>query len=154
MARDWYLYQGGQKKGPFSWQELCRQARAGSIKSGDQIWAEGMARWARARDVTGLLPADAPAPAGQTAVQQPPLTTSPPPIPEAEPPAVPGTYADATPSQAASGTHFESSPGYAPAAASPPSQGKHGLLIAVITLLAVIILGGFMLFGGMLALFY
>lgn len=143
MARDWHLYQGGQKKGPFSWQELCQQARVGLIKPCDQIWAEGMAKWAKASEIKGLLPVDAPIQVSQPTPQHQPFKVSPPPVSYTEPPAVPVDGTEYSPCSRVE--HFSS---FSPAAPLPSPQGKRANLIVFLTLLAVIMLGLFMIFGG------
>lgn len=71
MDQQWYYSQNGQKHGPISSAELKQLAAAGKLQPTDLIWKEGMAKWAAARSVKGLFPAEAPstpaAPAAATA---------------------------------------------------------------------------------------
>lgn len=51
----WYYHTGKDQKGPFTSPELREEARAGRLREGDYVWREGMADWAPANKVKGLL---------------------------------------------------------------------------------------------------
>lgn len=55
MSSQWYLYKDGWQQGPFSWEELYRQAEAGSFGPADLIWTEDMENWERADRIRGLF---------------------------------------------------------------------------------------------------
>jgi membrane protease subunit (stomatin/prohibitin family) len=67
-ARSFFVARDGQPDGPFELAELRQQKRAGQLAASDLVWADGMAGWTKAVDVTDL--------AGL-------FRTAPPPIPEA-----------------------------------------------------------------------
>lgn len=53
----WHCSVGGQQYGPISEEELRSWAAQGRVKATDLVWTEGMAEWAPASSVQGLLPA-------------------------------------------------------------------------------------------------
>lgn len=55
MTSNWYLHKGGLQSGPFSWEELYRQAKGGFIRPTDMVWTEGMIAWAPAEIIRGLF---------------------------------------------------------------------------------------------------
>ncbi len=57
MAKRWYYVRGGQETGPITSQELRDLAAAGTLRSADLVWAEGMPEWREAGSVVGLFPA-------------------------------------------------------------------------------------------------
>ena len=54
MAEQWYYSQNGQQLGPVSGEELRRMASTGELQPTDQIWKEGMSKWATASKLKGL----------------------------------------------------------------------------------------------------
>lgn len=115
MSAQWYLYKDGRQQGPFSLEDLYRQAEAGLFGPADLVWTGGMADWIRAEQVKGLIFASSPAS---------PASPGPPSAPQLGPPL---SY-----QQQGSGSHR---------AAPAPGRGK-GVLIALIVVLAVVVLGG------------
>lgn len=69
----WYMMSDGQQLGPYSGEQMQQYATEGRIAPESLVWAEGMAEWAQASQVPGLLPQAATAkPATtQTAVAKP-----------------------------------------------------------------------------------
>lgn len=65
MSSQWYLYKDGRQQGPFSWEELYRQAEAGLFGPADLVWTEGMENWERADRIRGLF-VMAPAPSASS----------------------------------------------------------------------------------------
>ncbi len=59
MASQWYVYKDGQRKGPYSFEQLSEGARAGQVGPADMVWTAGMESWTRAGQVEGLTPAAA-----------------------------------------------------------------------------------------------
>lgn len=55
MSSQWYYTERGQQRGPVSGEELKSRAASGSLCPDDLVWKEGMAEWAPARKVRGLL---------------------------------------------------------------------------------------------------
>jgi hypothetical protein len=87
MADRWYYAHEGDKKGPFTSQELRSLADAGEIVPTDTVWKEGVEQGVAANRVKNLFPpppnADALAPAvPSTKVDQDPAQTAPAPAPE------------------------------------------------------------------------
>ncbi len=122
MSSQWYLYKDGQQQGPFSWEELYRQAEAGLFSPADLVWTEGMENWSRADQVKGLVSAPPAAPPG----------------PHSAPQGGPAPSHQ----QRAAGSHR---------AATAPRRGRAGL-VALITVLVVLLLGGgFFVFNLLLA---
>lgn len=68
MTSNWYLNKDGRQQGPFSQEELYRQAEAGAIRPEDLVRSEGMENWTRVEQVKGLIPA-APPPDSQLSQQ-------------------------------------------------------------------------------------
>jgi hypothetical protein len=56
MADQWYYAQQGQRQGPVSEQQLKELAVSGQLKATDTVWKQGMAQWAKASQINGLLP--------------------------------------------------------------------------------------------------
>jgi hypothetical protein len=52
----WYCNSNGQQSGPMETAELKQLAASGRLQPGDLVWREGMAQWAAASTVKGLLP--------------------------------------------------------------------------------------------------
>ena len=55
MSTEWFLHKEGSQFGPYTWDQLCAFAREGRVQPGDNVWNSGMAAWASAQEVTGLL---------------------------------------------------------------------------------------------------
>ncbi len=53
---DWYYARNNQQQGPVSEEEFRQLATSGGLKPTDLVWREGMAGWADAATVPGLLP--------------------------------------------------------------------------------------------------
>ncbi len=68
----WYYGDGEQRHGPVSLHDLRRLALAGQLQPSDLVWRQGMAEWAAAADVDGLLPA------GPATCSLPEVSSSPP----------------------------------------------------------------------------
>lgn len=71
----WYVSPKGQALGPYGVGELVEMAARGEIDGGTAVWKEGMADWARLRDVPELAP---------VAAAVPDKKTKPPPKPPSE----------------------------------------------------------------------
>ena len=56
MADQWYYSENGQRKGPVSEVDLKRLAASGALKPTDKVWKKGMASWAAASEIEGLIP--------------------------------------------------------------------------------------------------
>lgn len=56
MSNDWFIFQGGQQQGPFTWEQLWHQARSGKISPSDQVWSQNLPGWTRADQVADLFP--------------------------------------------------------------------------------------------------
>lgn len=54
-ANQWYAYRNEEQLGPYSWEKLWQEARAGRINSGDQIWNNEQVGWIKADQVPGLI---------------------------------------------------------------------------------------------------
>lgn len=85
MAAEWYYEDRGNREGPVSAAALKQLADAGQIRPGTRVWRKGMAQWAEARAIKGLLaagqtasPAVTPAPVSPAAPQ--PASRSPSPV--------------------------------------------------------------------------
>jgi TM2 domain-containing membrane protein YozV len=75
MATEWFYAHGDARRGPVSEDQLKALAADGRLRADDLVWQAGMAAWAPAATVPGLLP--------------PPASGAPPPLPyEARPPVV------------------------------------------------------------------
>ncbi len=62
MSDQWFVHSNGEQMGPYTGQQLVEYAQQGNIVAETMVWTEGMAEWAPASQVPGLIPA-APAPA-------------------------------------------------------------------------------------------
>ena len=58
MATQWYYAQQGQQRGPVSKRQLQRMAASGELQPDDLIWHEGLADWAPASSIPGLISAE------------------------------------------------------------------------------------------------
>ncbi len=76
MSSKWYLNKDGQQQGPYSWEELYRQAEAGTIGPEDLVRSEGMENWTQAKEVKWSIP-DIPSSDSQLS-QQPSVEGKPP----------------------------------------------------------------------------
>lgn len=56
MKTGWVVHQDGIKMGLFSYDQLCRQAREGTLKPRALLWHRGMKAWIQADRLTGLFP--------------------------------------------------------------------------------------------------
>jgi hypothetical protein len=66
MSDQWFVHSNGEQMGPYTGQQLVEYAQQGNILADTMVWTEGMAEWAPASQVPGLIPAapvPAPAPA-------------------------------------------------------------------------------------------
>ena len=52
----WYSNSNGQQSGPMETAELKQRAASGQLQPQDLVWREGMAQWAAASTVKGLMP--------------------------------------------------------------------------------------------------
>jgi hypothetical protein len=86
MSGQWYSARGGQRVGPFSFEDLKRMASAGLLVPADMVLEDGTQQWRSAQDVEGLflavpapLPASTPPPTPQPAVvsEVPPVPYTP-----------------------------------------------------------------------------
>ena len=55
--RQWYTGRDGRQEGPFSDERIRELIASGAVRGDTLVWSEGMANWARAADVPGLMPA-------------------------------------------------------------------------------------------------
>ncbi len=55
MAEEWYYARDGQQHGPVNGERLKELATSGKLQPTDLVWREGMAEWAQAGTVKGLL---------------------------------------------------------------------------------------------------
>ena len=60
--RQWYTGRDGKQEGPFSDERIRELIASGAVRGDTLVWSEGMANWARAADVPGLMPAASLAP--------------------------------------------------------------------------------------------
>jgi hypothetical protein len=79
MSDSWYVLIEGQQLGPYTGEQLVQFAQEGRIMGDTLVWAEGMAEWLPATQISGLMPAApvaveaaAPAPAAAPAAWAPP----------------------------------------------------------------------------------
>jgi TM2 domain-containing membrane protein YozV len=56
----WFYAQHGNQFGPVAWSELRVIADAGQLRSSDLVWSQGMATWAPANAIEGLIQPNAP----------------------------------------------------------------------------------------------
>ncbi|MFO0964194.1 MAG: DUF4339 domain-containing protein [Gemmataceae bacterium] len=95
-----HYLQGGQQRGPVSFEQLKALAASGQLRPADQVWQTGTPSWVPADKVPGLIPPPAPpraappttAPAGPPAAPPP---GPPPAAPAARPAPPPGPAAPA-----------------------------------------------------------
>jgi hypothetical protein len=73
MSDQWFIHSNGEQMGPYTGEQLVQYAQQGSVTAETLVWAEGMAEWAPASQVPGLLPA-APAAAAAAVVAAKPAT--------------------------------------------------------------------------------
>ena len=128
MARQWYILDGNEKKGPLAWQELCRQARSGALRPEQLVWTKGLAEWTPGRDVQGLFAAPPPSPVPTPkAAPAPPPPPAPAPAPTVRPSPAPasGPPQHTAPPPAAQGAHPSPPPAAAPSTATPHTPGQH-----------------------------
>lgn len=59
MSQEWFVSKEGRRDGPYSFTQLRRMFREGSLDPTDMVWSEGMAQWMQAGQVPGLVDADA-----------------------------------------------------------------------------------------------
>jgi hypothetical protein len=64
--RQWYTGRDGRQEGPFSDERIRELIASGAVRGDTLVWSDGMANWARAADVPGLMPAGAPLTPGHT----------------------------------------------------------------------------------------
>jgi TM2 domain-containing membrane protein YozV len=63
MASEWFYSHDGERHGPVPVEQIREMAAAGRLRPDDLVWQTGMADWAPAGTVSGLLPpASAPPP--------------------------------------------------------------------------------------------
>jgi hypothetical protein len=55
MSRNWFVYRGKQKHGPYSENQMASMIAAGKITQADLVWTAGMAEWKRLAE-TDLAP--------------------------------------------------------------------------------------------------
>jgi hypothetical protein len=73
MSDQWFIHSNGEQMGPYTGEQLVQYAQQGSVTAETMVWTEGMAEWAPASQVPGLLPA-APAAAAAAVVAAKPAT--------------------------------------------------------------------------------
>ncbi len=112
MSREWYLYENDEVKGPYAWGQLQEKAGSGQLGPATWVWKAGMSDWARA---------------GQRQEFSSLLGGS---LPGIAVPAAPA--APPTPTQ---------KPRKDKGRSAAPSGGR-GLLIALISVLVLVLLGG------------
>jgi hypothetical protein len=141
VSQEWYVYKNQQQQGPFSWEELCQQARSGMLQPGDHVWKHGMSGWTPARQVQGLAPATPPSPppppppSAGPAPPPPPIDRPAPPPTSAPQPAPPPAARPASPPASVPDSEKQHQ-----AAAAP--RKKKGCLIAIIVVLVLLLGGG------------
>jgi GYF domain 2 len=55
--RQWYTGRDGRQEGPFSDDRLRELIASGAVRGDTLVWSTGMANWAKASEVPGLMPA-------------------------------------------------------------------------------------------------
>ena len=70
MADEWFYADGGERRGPVTFEALVRLAREGRVAAGTLVWRDGLAGWTAAEAVPGLLPAS------ESAAAPPPLPSA------------------------------------------------------------------------------
>lgn len=119
-GEQWYVGQSGDRKGPFTSEDLRKMAESGELKPSDLIWKQGLEQWVPASSAKNLFPAQ---------IGPPPLPSE-----EAGPPPLP---ADAAPPLPASGprrTHATQAGG----AGIPPWAKIAGGVVTAIVVLSVL----------------
>lgn len=127
MARQWFIWDGNEKKGPFPWQELCRQARSGGLRREQLVWTEGLAAWTPGRDIQGLFAAPPPPPAPSPQATPPPPPPYAPPAPTSPVPVAPALSAAETPSSATRPASGQIQRTVSPANLAPPLRVRQYL---------------------------
>ena len=56
MANEWYYLRGEQQVGPVSQEAIHQAAWRGELTAQTYVWSDGMAQWAPAGTIPGLLP--------------------------------------------------------------------------------------------------
>jgi RsiW-degrading membrane proteinase PrsW (M82 family) len=56
MTMEWHYAVGSQRLGPVTWQQLVDLGARGVITGSTPVWKAGMAQWAQASSIPGLLP--------------------------------------------------------------------------------------------------
>lgn len=56
MSDQWFVHSNGEQMGPYTGEQLVQYAQEGSITAETMVWADGMAEWAPASQVPGLIP--------------------------------------------------------------------------------------------------
>lgn len=69
---DWYYADNDQQRGPVTREKLVSMIAAGQVLPSDLVWTDGMANWASAAQVRGLVPAGmaGPSQAGRAAGEE------------------------------------------------------------------------------------
>lgn len=55
MPNHWFVYKNKKQKGPYTWEQLWREAQSGHIKPGDLVWNRTMREWVPASRIPGLI---------------------------------------------------------------------------------------------------
>lgn len=71
-----YVLKEGQKRGPFTTEELEEKVVSGEFAPDDQFWTEGMDGWLPLSDIIQIAPAPASTPEGADAVSEEPVSAS------------------------------------------------------------------------------
>ncbi len=58
MSDEWHIIRSNQKLGPYTWEELCRGARDGTVQRNDWVWNRALREWLLAGHLPGLFPFD------------------------------------------------------------------------------------------------
>jgi TM2 domain-containing membrane protein YozV len=61
VSQEWYYSIDGDRQGPITGAELKKLAEAGTLKSADLVWKDGMTDWVPAKSIKGLFGAAGPA---------------------------------------------------------------------------------------------
>ncbi len=62
MGDTWHYVQNGLTLGPISWEQLQQLVAAGAVAPNDLVWQDGMAAWAPAATIPGLVGVTPPQP--------------------------------------------------------------------------------------------
>jgi len=54
MSNSYFIFRQGQRQGPFTWEQVWRLARRGSIQPADQVWMPTYGKWTRIAEVKEL----------------------------------------------------------------------------------------------------